>query len=371
MKGKLLNFVFASLFVLPFFITANATAAEVLMEKETIVIYDKEVDLIRIVDNFIVLYDTSSSMGEPYDKDKSMKKIDAAEEILKEDIENLPELKWNSGLYRYTPGGIMPKTGFEPYYEMKLFNKAEFLNAVDKLPNKAAGPTLLHNALYKLDGLLSGLSGKTAIFLFTDGQYTPMGIQRKPLELAQELAEKYDVCFYIISTAKGAAAKRLLKNVAEINQCSRIIDFNELRGKPEYFTGVLYVVEEKMIEASETLDKVAGIKLDNVLFDFDKMSIKPEFYDELDALGKFLSENSQAYVVLSGFTDSIGSAEYNLGLSRKRAESVDSYLAEKFNIAKDRIVLQWYGEADPVASNSTDFGRSQNRRVECVVSGMK
>jgi OOP family OmpA-OmpF porin len=301
-----------------------------------------------------------------------MKKIEAEKQIIKEHMDNLPELSWNAGLYSYTPPGFsLSRKGYETYYEMQPYNKAAFAQAIDKLPTKASGPTLLHNALYKLDPLLAGLKGRTVVFLFSDGGYTPMGIQRKPLELAQELARKYDVCFYIISTAKGAKEKQLLKAVSSINSCSRVVPFDALLGKPEYTTGVLYVVEEKVIEGEETRDKVVGVKVDDILFDYDQAGIKPDFHDELSELGGFLRNNPQAYVVLAGFADSLGSQAYNLGLSRRRAESVAGYLSGKFNVDSGRIVVQWYGEADPVASNAHESGRRQNRRVECVVSGMK
>lgn len=75
--------------------------------------------------------------------------------------------------------------------------------------------------------------------------------------------------------------------------------------------------------------------------------------------------------ILSGFTDSIGDQEYNLGLSRRRAEAVGLYLAAKFNIDPGRIVLHWYGEASPVAGNDTEEGRMLNRRVDVLVADMK
>jgi OOP family OmpA-OmpF porin len=75
------------------------------------------------------------------------------------------------------------------------------------------------------------------------------------------------------------------------------------------------------------------------------------------------------YVVLTGFTDNAGPSEYNLGLARRRAESIEAYLIDKFNVSVGQVVTQWYGKVDPVASNDTDDGRQQNRRVEAIVMG--
>ena len=95
----------------------------------------------------------------------------------------------------------------------------------------------------------------------------------------------------------------------------------------------------------------------------------PEYNDELNILADFLNDNPETYVVLTGFTDNAGSPEYNLGLARRRAESVEAYLVDKFNVNVSRIVTQWYGIADPVAGNDTSDGRRQNRRVESIVMG--
>ena len=84
----------------------------------------------------------------------------------------------------------------------------------------------------------------------------------------------------------------------------------------------------------------------------------------------FLKKNSKAYALLVGYTDSTGLAEYNLGLSNRRADSVAGYLMSNHGISQDQIVVTWYGEANPVADNGTAAGRAQNRRVEIAVGGL-
>jgi OOP family OmpA-OmpF porin len=120
---------------------------------------------------------------------------------------------------------------------------------------------------------------------------------------------------------------------------------------------------------SET--RIVGLKAQNGKFDFNKYDIRPEFQSELDAVGKFLKDNPDAYVMLVGYTDSIGSEEYNLGLSMRRANSAANYLTSNHNIEENRIVVNYYGEANPIASNDSDEGRAQNRRVEIAVGGLK
>jgi OOP family OmpA-OmpF porin len=161
-----------------------------------------------------------------------------------------------------------------------------------------------------------------------------------------------------------------LKAVASINECSRVIPFDYLLGRPEYMTGALFQIDVKNIETVKTIDYLAGFKVDNVQFDFNSSAVPPAFHEELNKLGDFLKEHPKSYVVLSGYTDGTGSDEYNLRLARLRAESVQGYLVQNSGVDMGRIITQWYGKKDPVASNDTNEGRQQNRRVESIVMGL-
>lgn len=100
-----------------------------------------------------------------------------------------------------------------------------------------------------------------------------------------------------------------------------------------------------------------------ITFDTDSYSIKPEFRTTLDNIASTLGSYNQTYVDVYGHTDSTGADAYNMTLSRNRAESVAGYLATH-GVARARIGTQGFGETQPVASNDTDAGRAQNRRVE-------
>ena len=98
-------------------------------------------------------------------------------------------------------------------------------------------------------------------------------------------------------------------------------------------------------------------------FDFDKSNVKEEYYDLLHNLKEFIEQNNYE-VTIVGHTDSVGSNQYNFGLSRRRAESVKAKLLE-FGLAEERIVgIEAMGEEQPIATNDTSEGRAQNRRVE-------
>ncbi len=88
----------------------------------------------------------------------------------------------------------------------------------------------------------------------------------------------------------------------------------------------------------------------------------------MDEAINILKQEGDVAIVCAGFTDSIGSDQYNLKLSMRRAEAVRDYLVAG-GIAASRIKAEGFGEADPVASNATADGRAQNRRVELRVVG--
>lgn len=105
--------------------------------------------------------------------------------------------------------------------------------------------------------------------------------------------------------------------------------------------------------------------LEGVNFDFDKAVIRPQDYAKLDQDIDALKAWGDVDVEVAGHTCSIGTEEYNLGLSQRRAEAVRNYLVSK-GVPADRLTVRGYGESRPVASNATREGRAQNRRVELV-----
>jgi outer membrane protein OmpA-like peptidoglycan-associated protein len=110
------------------------------------------------------------------------------------------------------------------------------------------------------------------------------------------------------------------------------------------------------------------IVLRGVNFDFDKSNIRPDARPILNEAIRILKDEPQIRVSVEGHTDSVGTEQYNQRLSERRAQSVVDYLA-RGGIARSRLDPVGYGESDPVASNDTEEGRAQNRRVELKVMG--
>jgi OOP family OmpA-OmpF porin len=108
------------------------------------------------------------------------------------------------------------------------------------------------------------------------------------------------------------------------------------------------------------------LTLGDVLFDVDRAELKPGAELHLSRLVDFLQQHPERNVLIEGHTDSTGGVEYNLGLSRRRAEAVRSFLVGR-GVSPTRIATEGYGLARPIASNDTVAGRQQNRRVDIVV----
>jgi outer membrane protein OmpA-like peptidoglycan-associated protein len=104
--------------------------------------------------------------------------------------------------------------------------------------------------------------------------------------------------------------------------------------------------------------------LDTIYFDGNKTIINPAAAKALDRNGMILKENPKLKVEIGGHTDSMGSQTANQNISEKRAESAKKYLQDKFNIPENRLMIKGYGSTKPIADNTTNEGRSKNRRVE-------
>lgn len=111
------------------------------------------------------------------------------------------------------------------------------------------------------------------------------------------------------------------------------------------------------------VEENATILLNNLFFDLEKATLRPESYPELNRIVNLMNERPGMQIEIAGHTDATGSDEYNLNLSKQRANSVASYLVGK-GVDKSRMSVEYFGEKKPMVSNDTREGRKKNRRVE-------
>lgn len=126
---------------------------------------------------------------------------------------------------------------------------------------------------------------------------------------------------------------------------------------------------ERELEGAD-VDRVGegiAIKFDSgILFDFDSSALRSAARDNLTELAASLKKYPNTDAMIVGHTDAVGSDDYNQRLSQRRAESAAQYLISQ-GISRSRLTTLGKGEGEPIASNDTDYGRQQNRRVEVAI----
>jgi len=133
---------------------------------------------------------------------------------------------------------------------------------------------------------------------------------------------------------------------------------------PMLFRGFRFAEGGKSMR--EQLDEEGKIVTHGILFDPDSYVIKGESYKTLKNIGRLLEDDSALRLSIEGHTDSDGSDEHNMTLSKNRAESVRNYLISKFGIAPDRLEAKGWGESKPIDTNDSPEGKANNRRVELI-----
>jgi OOP family OmpA-OmpF porin len=214
--------------------------------------------------------------------------------------------------------------------------------------------------------------------MFSDGM---ANVGADPVMEAKQILEKHpNVVVHVVSFAqpgvkdmsisgkgmnqaneqKGADINR---QIAQLGK-GMLVDAADLYRNPaaiQRFVMDVFCLEERVVE--KVVEKIV---LRGINFDFDKSNIKPEFEPILDEAASTLKARPDVRVVIAGYTDSIGTAQYNMVLSNQRAKAVYNYFVSK-GIAASRLQTVGHGLNDPVASNANADGRAMNRRVELQV----
>ncbi|HVK49558.1 MAG TPA: OmpA family protein [Pseudobacter sp.] len=179
----------------------------------------------------------------------------------------------------------------------------------------------------------------------------------------------------VIGTAGGAAAGAVIGKVAGNTALGAIIG-----AAVGGVTGTL--IGKKMDkQAAEIKNEVPGATVERVgegivvefadknavLFGYDKADLTASTENSLNKLVAILKEYPDTNIEVQGHTDSRGTDEYNMSLSQRRATSVAGYLTRN-GVASGRVTTKGYGESAPVATNDTDEGRAQNRRVNFLIT---
>ena len=362
-------------------------------------------------DNFLVLLDASGSMGEKY---KGQTKFTTAEQMVSRMNQTIPaDMRLNAAVRTFGAGfSSDTKSTYGPGAYSKEGLEASLGRA------NYGGYTPIGDATSAGGADLSSMSGNTAVILVSDGKKnTGMDAAKATQEVKNRHGDK--VCFYTVLVGDDPAGKELMDGIARIGKCgfaTTADSINSSKGMAGFVQSV-FLAEPGDSDGDGVPDnrdkcpgtprgtavdsagcpmapipttkpdsdgdgvpddrdkcpntpKGATVNADGcwayqgeIFFDVNSSTVKSEAYPMIDEAAKVLRNNPDLNVEIQGHTDNTGTAEYNLWLSQKRAESAMNYLVDK-GIDPGRLTAKGYGFEQPVASNNTPEGRAKNRRVE-------
>lgn len=180
-------------------------------------------------------------------------------------------------------------------------------------------------------------------------------------QIAQQQAEQ---------RAQADAAAQQAKQAAQQAQQAQIAAEQNAQHAAQQAQQMRERLRSQLSEVLQTNESARGliVNMSDVLFDFNKYTLKPEAREKLAKVSGILLAYPNLKLQVEGYTDNIGSDEYNQTLSEHRAEGVREYLIGQ-HVPDPNITAEGFGKSNPIADNSTNSGRALNRRVQLVVSG--
>jgi OOP family OmpA-OmpF porin len=359
-------------------------------------------DYQRKVENFIIIEDATPSMRENADK-TSTSKFTISKGLIRCLNNSLPEdFGVNAGMRVF--GSQASENGL--VYGMSKYSKSGLEEGVLALKD-TGNKTDIADAINDAANDLKQVTGKTAVIIFSDG-VTSKDID--PVAAAAAMKEMYGekICIYTIILGDDPDGKIMMEQIATQGRCGFFTEATNLYMRPltdcdtvNVGKGMGDFVARVFLEdyqappppkpdldsdgdgvldsRDKCPDTPKGIKVDKdgcpiplkekititllVEFDFDNDEVKFMYHDDIEKVANLLKAYPKTNAELEGHTDSIGSEEYNMDLSKRRAESVKNYIVETFGIDAARISTVNYGESQPVTTNETAAGRQNNRRV--------
>ena len=323
------------------------------------------------VDNFIILQDASSTMGEKASKSSHYySKLEESKDLLICMNNTLPD--------NFDVGAGM--RGFGPFYSEKglIYGMTGYtkdgLNGAIQSFTGTGGVTPLANAItyggYDLLNTpgLTDMPRPTAMILFSDGLNTDAP---NPVAAAAAIKEMYgsNICIYTVLLGNDLKGKVTMDQIADAGKCGYATDSTTIgsaQGMEKFVTDVFLEKAPPKPKPVPVVMKKPVEKISYTLyieFDFDKDMVRPQHHNDVKKIADTLAKYSEANVQLAGHTDSIGTDAYNMDLSKRRANMVKKYLETVFKVKASRISTVGYGESKPIASNDTSEGRQRNRRV--------
>lgn len=336
------------------------------------------------IEGFVIILDASASMQDAYlgTVNKGHPKFTVAKDVLMRMNSTLPEIDVKCALVTFGRGYFKP---FETsvVHELTQYSHGLLEDALTRTtPPQGSSPAGM--GIEDAWNILLTLGGQKVVILVSDGEQ----LIGSPLEKAKDLKEMYGekVCLYTIFVGNTAEGEKELREIAREAHCGFSVTADEIASSENMADFVEKVfltaipiqdtdsdgdgVYDKYDECPDTpkgaiVDSRGCWVVKGITFDYKKWDIKEEFNSNISNVVDILQKNPDMKIRIEGHTDNIGSMEYNIDLSQKRAQAVKDYLVGK-GIDESRIFIMGFGYKMPIASNDTEEGRAMNRRAEIV-----
>jgi OOP family OmpA-OmpF porin len=305
------------------------------------------------------------------DASQGSTKFHIAKDLVANLNQTVPPLNYKAGLVTFgkSSGSTLGDGTADVVYGLAPYQSAEFATGLNSL-ERAGGTTPMDKGINATSQALSAESGAVAVILVSDfWQINPKFVMNAVSELKAQHGD--NLCLYPVKVGDSMESDSMIADMTGLGGCGKSVtaaDIASPSAMANYVTEVLLepIPQEKPIQY-EKLSLSA-----TALFDFDKAVLKEQGEVELHTLDEYIKSKGITVVDINviGHTDSTGSAEYNQGLSERRAMAVKEYMVSE-GIDASIIDASGEGESNPVADNSTSEGQALNRRVDVHIGATK
>ena len=330
---------------------------------------------VQKVDNFLILFDASSSMDFCY---HGQQKLHIARDFVNSMNRTMPDMKLMGGLSAFGTGACLSNQKSALTYGMTEYVKDGLFKGVERV-TCAGGNTPLAYSINNAKEILGPTQGKISCIIISDGQEANM--DPAPEKAVEDLKSEFGdrLCLYTVLIGDDIGGKALLEQIATINKCGFSIAADSITSKNDMADFVEKIFLDKacpkivakapaapppaLAPPVKTVPEKRLETLENIFFNTDKSNIKQTEITKLINVVNILKNNPALKIELDGHTDNRATETYNQTLSEKRVDSVSHYLIQK-GISADRIYTSGHGELRPAVPNDSLSNMKLNRRVE-------
>ena len=273
-------------------------------------------------------------------------------------VKAFPDGNYKAGLLSY--GGEWTFEWVD--HPLTPFDRTTMEDSADNL-RFLTGSTPLNEAITYVGNKYFTSSANRALIIISDGKTPPQPV----LDTAVKMAYGGNLCIHTIQVNDDPQGGKLLADLATVTPCGTYRHGDAIAsdaGMTEFIRDVFF--QDLAILETVSADGSRNI-LGIVYFDIDKSIVKSEYYDMLNSVAETIKSTPGMVVRVQGHTDYTASNDYNMALSKRRADAVATALLSK-GVSQSSVHTKYYGEESPAADNSTTEGRQKNRRVEISVA---